>query len=66
VIVSAGFNPCPYGDVIAEKTGMGRTWDGVVLTASVTSLPELIAGSCSVVYMWSLSAPRPFGNAGLP
>ncbi len=37
-----------YGDVIAEKTGMGQTWIGVVLMASVTSLPELITGISSV------------------
>lgn len=27
---------------LAEKTGLGRTWVGVVLMASVTSLPELV------------------------
>lgn len=37
-----------YGDVVAEKTGMGRTWVGVILIASVTSLPELITGISSV------------------
>jgi cation:H+ antiporter len=49
VIVYAGFNLSNYGDVIAEKTGMGRTWVGVILMASVTSLPELITGASSVV-----------------
>lgn len=49
VIVYAGFNLSKYGDVIAEKTGMGRTWVGVILMASVTSLPELITGASSVV-----------------
>lgn len=48
VIVFAGFNLSKYGDVIAEKTGMGRTWVGVILMASVTSLPELITGVSSV------------------
>jgi len=48
VIVFAGTNLSKYGDVIAEKTGMGRTWVGVVLMASVTSLPELITGISSV------------------
>ena len=38
-----------YGDVIAEKTGMGRLWVGVVLMASVTSLPELMTGVSSVI-----------------
>ncbi len=36
-------------DSIAEKTGLGRTWIGVVLLASVTSLPELITGASSVL-----------------
>jgi cation:H+ antiporter len=48
VIVFAGAKLSKYGDVIAEKTGMGRTWVGVVLMASVTSLPELITGISAV------------------
>ena len=50
VILFAGSNLSKYGDVIAEKTGMGRTWVGVVLMASVTSLPELITGASSIVF----------------
>jgi cation:H+ antiporter len=34
--------------MIAEKTGMGRTWIGFIMLASVTSLPELITGISSV------------------
>jgi cation:H+ antiporter len=49
VILFAGTNLSKYGDVIAQKTGMGRTWVGVVLMASVTSLPELITGASSVL-----------------
>ncbi len=49
VIVFAGTKLSKYGDVIAEKTGLGRTWIGVVLLASVTSLPELITGASSVL-----------------
>lgn len=48
VIVFAGTNLSKYGDMIAEKTGMGRTWVGIILMASVTSLPELITGVSSV------------------
>ncbi len=48
VIVYAGMRLAKYGDIIAEKTGLGRTWIGVVLLASVTSLPELITGVSSV------------------
>lgn len=47
-IVYSGTKLSLYGDVIAEKTGMGRTWIGVVLMASATSLPELVTGISSV------------------
>ena len=50
VIVYAGTRLSKYGDIIAEKTGLGGTWIGVVLLASVTSLPELVAGISSVTY----------------
>ncbi|MCA9814050.1 MAG: sodium:calcium antiporter [Candidatus Obscuribacterales bacterium] len=48
-IFLAGTQLSKYGDAIAEKTGMGRTWIGLVLLATVTSLPELITGTSSVV-----------------
>ena len=48
LILCAGTKLTVYGDIIAEKTGLGRTWIGVVLMASVTSLPELITGISSV------------------
>jgi len=50
VIVYAGTRLSKYGDIIAEKTGLGGTWIGVVLMASVTSLPELVTGMSSVTY----------------
>ncbi len=49
-IVYAGTRLSKYGDIIAEKTGLGRAWIGVVLMASVTSLPELVTGISSVTY----------------
>jgi cation:H+ antiporter len=49
VIVFAGAKLSKYGDIIADITGLGRTWIGVVLMATVTSLPELITGASSVV-----------------
>jgi cation:H+ antiporter len=48
VIVYGGSRLSHYGDVIAEKTGLGRTWIGVILMASATSLPELFTGISSV------------------
>jgi cation:H+ antiporter len=44
VIVLAGVRLARYGDVLGEKTGLGRSWIGVVLLAATTSLPELITG----------------------
>jgi len=47
VIWFAGMRVSKYGDLIAEKSGASRTWIGVVLMASVTSLPELFTGISS-------------------
>lgn len=44
VIGFAGVKLTDYGDSIADKTGMGGTWVGLVLIATVTSLPELATG----------------------
>lgn len=48
VIGYAGIKLSHYGDAIADKTGLGGTWIGLVLLASVTSLPELVTGVSSV------------------
>ncbi|MEW6162164.1 MAG: sodium:calcium antiporter [Nitrospirota bacterium] len=50
VIFYSGSRLSKYGDIIAEKTGLGRAWIGLVLMASVTSLPELVTGISSVTY----------------
>ena len=50
MIVYSGAKLSKYGDIIAEKTGLGRAWIGFVLMASVTSLPELVTGISSVTY----------------
>jgi len=44
----AGTQLSRYGDIIADKTGLGGTWVGLVLLATVTSLPELITGVSAV------------------
>jgi len=51
LILYSGTKLAKYGDVIAEKSGLGRTWVGVVIMASVTSLPELATGISSVTYV---------------
>lgn len=50
-IVYSGTRLSKYGDIIAEKMGLGRAWVGLVLLASVTSLPELITGISSVTFV---------------
>ncbi len=49
VIIYSGSRLSRYGDIIAEKTGLGRTWVGLIMLASITSLPELITGMSSVI-----------------
>jgi cation:H+ antiporter len=44
VVILAGGRLARYGDVLGEKTGLGRSWIGVVLLAATTSLPELFTG----------------------
>lgn len=47
VIFFAGKKLSIYGDLLAEKTGMSKGWIGLILMASVTSLPELMVGISS-------------------
>ena len=53
VILFAGTKLAQYGDVIAEKTGLGRIWIGVVLIAFVTTIPELVTSVSSVALVHS-------------
>ncbi|MFW6150638.1 MAG: sodium:calcium antiporter [Chloroflexota bacterium] len=48
IIFLAGRSVARYADTIAERTGLGRAWIGVVLVAAVTSLPELFTGISAV------------------
>ncbi len=48
MIAVAGTFLARYGDVIADRTGLGGTWIGLILVATVTSLPELVTGVSSV------------------
>lgn len=54
MIIVAGANLSKYGDVIAEKSGLGRAWIGLVLMASITSMPELMTGISSVALVGDL------------
>lgn len=52
-----------YGDVIAEKTGLGRAWIGAILIAGVTSLPELASGVSAVVWLQALFSAAAFSTS---
>ena len=47
IIFFAGKRLSQYGDLLAELTGMGKAWIGLILMAAVTSLPELVVGASS-------------------
>ena len=49
LVLWSGVRLSRYGDIIAEKTGVGGTWVGVILLATVTSLPELVTGASAVL-----------------
>ena len=49
VIVATGLRLSRLGQVIADRTGLGGTWVGLLLLATVTSLPELVTGASAVV-----------------
>ena len=48
VIVFAGARLSRYGQGIARRTGLSGGWVGLVLVATVTSLPELVSGATAV------------------
>ena len=64
VIIYSGTKLAQYGDNIAELTGWGKAWVGLILMASVTSLPELITGisSVAIVKEPDLAAGDIFGS----
>lgn len=53
LIIYAGSRLAIYGDIIAEKSGMGRAWFGLIMMSAITSLPELITGISSVLFIQS-------------
>jgi cation:H+ antiporter len=50
-IAVCGAQVSRYADILAEKTGMGRTWMGLVVLAAVTSLPETATGVSAVLWV---------------
>lgn len=63
IIVYSGRKLSIYGDQIADKTGMGGSLVGIILLASVTSLPELVTGVSAVFQdMPDIAAGGIFGS----
>ena len=62
VIVVAGTKLSRHGDHIAEHTGLGGLWIGVVLMAAATSLPEVLTTiSAALLHAPDLAAGDLFG-----
>lgn len=51
VIIFSGSRLSRYGDIIAELSGLGKAWFGLIVMAAVTSLPELFTGISSVAFV---------------
>lgn len=64
IILFAGTKLARYADAIAEKTGLGRTWTGLILLAIVTSMPEMATGvsSAALVKLPDLALGTLFGS----
>lgn len=53
IILFTGKKLSFYGDLIAEKTGVGKAIIGFLLMSTVTSLPELMVGISSTAFIGS-------------
>jgi cation:H+ antiporter len=51
IIVITGSRLSKYGDIMADMLGWGKMFMGIILMASVTSMPELMSGISSVVIL---------------
>jgi len=48
IIFFSGTRLAQYGDAIAQRTGLGRIWIGLIAIAIVTSIPELVTSISAV------------------
>ena len=51
IIVITGSRLSKYGDLMADMLGWGKMFMGIILMASVTSMPELMSGISSVTIL---------------
>ncbi|MEA1940063.1 MAG: sodium:calcium antiporter [Candidatus Caldatribacteriota bacterium] len=59
IIIFTGIKLTRYGDIIAEKTGVGRLWIGAALIPLATSLPEISSSSSAA---WINAPDLAIGN----
>jgi len=57
IILFAGTKTTRYADIIADRTGLGRIWIGMLLLGIITSMPELITSISSITLV---------GDGGIP
>jgi cation:H+ antiporter len=63
VIIIAGTKLSDYGDVIADKTGLGQALVGSILVAGATSLPEMVSsGTASLIGAPDIAIGNVFGS----
>jgi len=64
VIFFAGKKLSLYGDLLSEKTGLGKAFIGLVLMSAVTSIPELMVGisSSAIVHSADLAVGDILGS----
>ncbi len=49
IVFFSGRKVAKYGDIIADRSGLGGVWIGVILISLVTSLPEFFTGVSAVI-----------------
>ncbi len=64
IITFSGTQLSRQGNKLADLTGLSKAWIGLILMATVTSLPELVTGLSSVVVVKApdLAAGNTFGS----
>jgi len=66
IIFLAGRKLSYYGDLLGERMHLGKAWIGLILMASVTSLPELMTGisSSAIIQSADLAVGDILGSCG--
>jgi len=64
LVIIIGSRLSLYGDIVAERTGLGRLWVGAVVVGVITSLPELVTALSAVIFLKrpNLAAGGLFGS----